>query len=320
MYQTTLETTQLGQTDLQITRVGFGAWAIGGGDWEFGWGPQDDEQSIAAIHHALEQGVNWIDTAAAYGFGRSERIVGRALEGLAERPYVFTKCSLLEGPARKVAHSLKRDSVLREAEDSLRRLGVDAIDLYQIHWPIPAQDIAEGWAALVELKQQGLVRHIGVSNFDVEQLRVLAEIAPVETLQPQYSLIERDIEREILPFVEREGTGVIVYSPMGSGLLTGRMTRERIEQLGDDDWRGRDPRFNEPQLSVNLDLVERLQTVAARHDSTAGAVAVAWTLRNPAVDGAIVGFRRPDQVDPILPAASLALSDEDLFEIEGGVR
>ena len=320
MYQTTLETTQLGQTDLQITRVGFGAWAIGGGDWEFGWGPQDDEQSIAAIHHALEQGVNWIDPAAAYGFGRSERIVGRALEGLAERPYVFTKCSLLEGPERKVAHSLKRDSVLREAEDSLRRLGIDAIDLYQIHWPIPAQDIAEGWAALVELKQQGLVRHIGVSNFDGEQLRVIAEIAPVETLQPQYSLIERDIEREILPFVEREGTGVIVYSPMGSGLLTGRMTRERIEQLGDDDWRGRDTRFNEPQLSVNLDLVERLQTVAARHDSTAGAVAVAWALRNPAVDGAIVGFRRPDQVDPILPAASLALSDEDLFEIEGGAR
>ena len=320
MYQTTLETTQLGQTDLQITRVGFGAWAIGGGDWEFGWGPQDDEQAIAAIHLAREQGGNWIDTAAAYGFGRSERIVGRALEGLAERPYVFTKCSLLEGPERKVAHSLKRDSVLREAEDSLRRLGIDAIDLYQIHWPIPAQDIAEGWAALVELKQQGLVRHIGVSNFDGEQLRVIAEIAPVETLQPQYSLIERDIEREILPFVEREGTGVIVYSPMGSGLLTGRMTRERIEQLGDDDWRGRDTRFNEPQLSVNLDLVERLQTVAARHDSTAGAVAVAWALRNPAVDGAIVGFRRPDQVDPILPAASLALSDEDLFEIEGGAR
>ncbi len=320
MHETALQTTQLGQTDLQITRVGFGAWAIGGGDWEFGWGAQDDEQSIAAIHHALEQGINWIDTAAAYGFGRSERIVGRALKSVAERPYVFTKCSLLEGRDRKVAHSLKRDSVLREAENSLRRLGIDAIDLYQIHWPIPAQDIEEGWAALAELKQQGLVRHIGVSNFDVGQVRAIGEIATVETLQPQYSLIERDVEREILPFVEHEGTGVIVYSPMGSGMLTGKMTRERVAQLADDDWRKRDVRFNEPQLSLNLDLVERLKTVATRHDATPGAVAVAWTLRNPAVDGAIVGFRRPDQVDPILPAASLELTEEDFVEIEGGPR
>ena len=215
---------------------------------------------------------------------------------------------------------MKRDSVLREAENSLRRLGIDAIDLYQIHWPIPAQDIEEGWAALAELKQQGLVRHIGVSNFDVGQVRAIGEIATVETLQPQYSLIERDVEREILPFVEREGTGVIVYSPMGSGMLTGKMTRERVAQLADDDWRKRDVRFNEPQLSLNLDLVERLKTVATRHDATPGAVAVAWTLRNPTVDGAIVGFRRPDQVDPILPTASLELTEEDFAEIEGGPR
>ncbi len=320
MDTTSINTTQLGQTGLEITRVGFGAWAIGGGGWEFGWGPQEDDQSVAAIHRALEQGVNWIDTAAAYGFGRSEQIVGRAIEGLAERPYVFTKCSLLEGPSRKVIHSLKRDSILREAEASLKRLGVDAIDLYQIHWPNPEPDIEEGWAALAELKERGLVRHIGVSNFDVEQLQRIQEIAPVETLQPQYSLIERGAERELLPFAERNGIGVIVYSPMGSGMLTGRMTRERIAGMPDDDWRRHDERFREPQLSRNLELVERLTAIADRHDTTAGAVAIAWTLRHEAVDGAIVGFRASEQVDPILVAANLELTDEDLDQIEGRTR
>ena len=234
-----------------------------------------------------------------------------------ERPYVFTKCSLLEGPGRRVVHNLKRDSILREAEASLGRLGLDAIDLYQIHWPNPAEDIEEGWAALAELKEQGLVRHIGVSNFDTDQLRRIEEIAPVETLQPQYSLVERDAEQELLPFAEREGIGVIVYSPMGSGLLTGKMTRARIEQFPEDDWRKDDERFQEPQLSRNLKLVERLRAVAARHDAEPGTVAVAWTLRNPAVDAAIVGFRRPDQVDPLLPAANLELTAEDLEQIEG---
>ena len=237
MQTTQLKTTQLGDTGLEITRVGFGAWAIGGGGWEFGWGPQEDDQSIAAIHHALGQGINWIDTAAAYGFGHSEEIVGRALQGLSARPYLFTKASLLEGPGRRVVHNLKRDSILREAHNSVERLGVDAIDLYQIHWPIPDEDIEEGWSAFAELKEQGLVRHIGVSNFDVEQLRRIQQIAPVETLQPQYSLIERAVEREILPFAERERIGVIVYSPMGSGMLTGAMTRERITSMPDDDWR-----------------------------------------------------------------------------------
>ncbi len=320
MYQTRLKTAQLGQTALEITRVGFGAWALGGGDWERGWGPQDDDESIAAIHHALEQGINWIDTAAGYGFGHSEQIVGRALDGLGERPYVFTKCSLLEGPDRRVLHSLKRDSILREAGDSLKRLGVDAIDLYQIHWPIPAEDMEEGWAALAELKAQGLVRHIGVSNFEIDQLRSIQQIAPVETLQPQYSLIVRDVERKILPFAEREGIGVIAYSPMGSGMLTGAMTPERISRLPKDDWRKHDARFNEPQLSRNLDLVERLKKVADHHETSPGAVAVAWTLHNPAIDGAIVGFRRPDQVGPILIAANLDLTDEDLAEIEGRIR
>ena len=313
----TLNKAQLGNTGLDITRVGFGAWAIGGGGWEFGWGPQEDEKSVAAIHHALEQGVNWIDTAAAYGFGRSEQVVGRALEGMSERPYVFTKCSLLEGPGRRVVHSLKRDSILREADASLKRLGVDAIDLYQIHWPNPEEDIEEGWGALAELKEQGLVRHIGVSNFEVQHMRRIQQIAQIETLQPPYNLIERDVERELLPFAENEGIGVIVYSPMGSGLLTGRMTRERIAGLPDDDWRKHDSRFNEPQLSHNLELVERLKAVADRHGTVPGAVAIAWALRNPAVDGAIVGFRSPEQVDPLLPAAGLKLSDEDLDQIEG---
>jgi aryl-alcohol dehydrogenase-like predicted oxidoreductase len=320
MTATQLRTTQLGKTGLEITRLGFGAWALGGGDWEHGWGPQDDEESIAAIHRALDLGVNWIDTAAAYGFGRSEQVVGRALEGLRDRPYVFTKCSLLEGPGRRIVHSLERDSILREAEASLERLGVDAIDLYQIHWPIPEEDIEEAWSALAELRDRGLVRHIGVSNFNVDQLRAVQQIAPVETLQPQYSLIERHIEREILPYAEREKIGVIVYSPMGSGMLTGGMTRERVESLAEGDWRKHDARFNDPQLSRNLALVERLKTVADRHDTTPGAVAVAWTLRNPAVDAAIVGFRRPDQVDPIMLAANLELTADDLDEIEGSAR
>jgi len=315
MQTTQLKTTPLGATGLEITRIGFGAWAIGGGGWEFGWGPQEDDQSVAAIHHALEQGINWIDTAAAYGFGHSEQIVGRALEGLAQRPYVFTKGSLLEGPGRRVVHSLRRDSLIREAEASLQRLGIDAIDLYQIHWPDPAADIEEGWAAAAELKERGLVRHIGVSNFDVEQLRRIQQIAPVETLQPPYSLVDRAVEDDILPFAEREGIGVIAYSPMGSGLLSGAMTRERIAALPDDDWRKRDERFTEPALSRHLATVARLENVAGRHGTTAGAVAIAWTLANPAVDGAIVGFRRPDQVDPLVAAADLELEREELAKI-----
>jgi len=316
MYKTQLKTSELGATGLEITRVGFGAWAIGGGGWEFGWGPQQDEESIAAIHRAVDLGINWIDTAAAYGFGRSEQVVGRALDGLAERPFVFTKCSLLDDGTGRVRHSLNRDSVLREAEASLQRLGIEAIDLYQIHWPVPEQDIEEGWSALAELKEQGLVRHIGVSNFDADQLRQIGSIAPVETLQPPYSLVDRAVEEEILPFAEREGIGVIVYSPMGSGLLTGAMTRERIEQMPADDWRACDPRFTEPQLSEHLALAARLRTVADRHAVAPGAVAVAWALRHPAVDGAITGFRRPSQVDPIVAAADLELTDEDVSEIE----
>jgi aryl-alcohol dehydrogenase-like predicted oxidoreductase len=317
MQQEHLETATFGPTGMEVTRVGFGAWALGGGGFEWSWGSQKDEDSIAAIRHALELGVNWIDTAAHYGFGHSEEVVGRALADLDRRPYVFTKGGQPEGPGGTTLHSLRRDSLRRELEGSLSRLGLDAVDLYQIHWPIPDDQIEEGWAALVEFRDEGLTRHVGVSNFDVEQLRRVQRIAPVETLQPPYSLVAQEVEDEILPFAEREEIGVIVYSPMGSGLLTGAMTRERIAALPDDDWRMGSPQFREPALSEHLALVERLRAVADRLGTTPGAVAVAWALRNPAVDGAIVGFRRPDQVDPIVGAANLELGDEYLALIEG---
>jgi aryl-alcohol dehydrogenase-like predicted oxidoreductase len=313
-----MRSSELGRTGLVISRVGVGAWAMGGAEYDWGWGSQDDDDSIAAIHHALELGVNWIDTAAQYGFGHSEQVVGRAITGLDPRPYVFTKGGQPEGPNRTTIQSLKADSLRRELEGSLSRLGVDAVDLYQIHWPLPDEEIEEGWSTLVALKEEGLARHIGVSNFSVAQLERAQAIAPVETLQPPYSRINRDAEHEILPYCDEHGIGVIVYSPMGSGMLTGSMTRERVAQLPDDDWRKRSPTFQEPELSRNLDLVERVKRVAERHGVAPGAVAVAWTLHNPAVDGAITGFRRPEQVDPIVAAAELELSDVDVAEIEAG--
>jgi aryl-alcohol dehydrogenase-like predicted oxidoreductase len=309
-------TVALGATGMEISRVGCGAWAIGGAGWWHAWGDQDDEQSIAAIRRAVELGVNWVDTAPIYGLGHSEEVVGRALQGLDDRPYVFTKASLYEKDGA-VAHSLERDSIRREVEASLTRLQLDVIDVYQVHWPDPDEDVEEGWTTFAELKAEGLVRHIGVSNFDVAQLRRAQAIAPVETLQPPYSLLERGIEDEILPFCEQEGIGVVCYSPMASGLLSGAMTRERIAALPDNDWRKHDARFNEPELSRNLAIVARLQTVADRHDTTPGAIAVAWTLHHPAVHGSIVGFRRPDQVEPLLTAGTIELTDDDLATIAG---
>jgi aryl-alcohol dehydrogenase-like predicted oxidoreductase len=309
-------TVALGATGMEISRVGCGAWAIGGAGWWHAWGDQDDEQSIAAIRRAVELGVNWVDTAPIYGLGHSEEVVGRALQGLGDRPYVFTKASLYEKDGA-VAHSLERDSIRREVEASLMRLQLDVIDVYQVHWPDPDEDVEEGWTTFAELKAEGLVRHIGVSNFDVAQLRRAQAIAPVETLQPPYSLLERGIEDEILPFCEQEGIGVVCYSPMASGLLSGAMTRERIAALPDNDWRKHDARFNEPELSRNLAIVARLQTVADRHDTTPGAIAVAWTLHRPAVHGSIVGFRRPDQVEPLLTAGTIELIDDDLATIAG---
>jgi aryl-alcohol dehydrogenase-like predicted oxidoreductase len=317
METTGLRTVELGRTGMRITRVGMGAWAIGGTGWWHAWGAQDDEESIATIRRGFELGINWVDTAPIYGLGHSEEVVGRALEGLTERPYVFTKASLLDGGDNSVRHNLGRDSLLREIEASLTRLRVDVIDVYQVHWPDPDEDVEEGWATFAEIKEQGLVRHIGVSNFDVVQLRRAQAIAPVETLQPPYSLLERAVEDEILPFAQSEGIGVVTYSPMASGLLTGAMTAERVAALPDDDWRKHDPRFQEPQLSRHLALVGRLQEVADRHGATAGAIAVAWALHHPAVHGSIVGFRRPEQVEALAVAGNLELSDEDLATIAG---
>jgi aryl-alcohol dehydrogenase-like predicted oxidoreductase len=311
-----MQTRQLGNTDLQITPVGFGAWAIGGGEWAGGWGPQDDRESIGAIHRALELGMNWIDTAPAYGLGRSEQVVARALKECSARPYIFTKCAIRWREDRSLYNSLTAQSVRDEVEQSLRRLGVDVIDLYQMHWPDPAHEIEEGWATMAELKREGKVRYIGVSNFSVEQMRRVQAIAPIDTLQPPYSLVKPHVENEILPFCEQHNIGVIVYSPMMSGLLTGKMTRERIINMPEDDWRKRDAEFQEPRLSHNLQLVEVLRRIGERHGRSPGEVAIAWTLRNPVVHGAIVGGRRADQVEGIIGAAEFRLGPEELAEIE----
>jgi aryl-alcohol dehydrogenase-like predicted oxidoreductase len=316
-----MERRKLGNSDLEITRVGVGAWAIGGGGWNFGWGPQDDAQSIRAIQSALDAGINWIDTAAVYGLGHSEEVVARAIEGRSPRPYVFTKCSMVWGADRVViGHSLKAASLARECEASLHRLRLDTIDLYQIHWPDPAPDIEEGWTELARLKQQGKVRWIGVSNFDVEQMKRAAAIAPITSLQPPYSLLNRDIESAVLPFAARQGIGVIVYSPMASGLLTGKMTRERIAAMPPDDWRSRHAGFREPLLSRNLRIAGLLRDIGARHGRSAGEVAIAWTLRNPAVTAAIVGVRTSDQVAGILGAADLSLDAQEVSNIEAALK
>src|SRR5438093_5974121 len=311
-----MKTNRLGNSDLSITPIGFGAWAIGGSGWEFGWGEQDDKQSVAAIHRALELGINWIDTAAVYGMGHSEEIVALALRTWpGTRPYVFTKCALRWDEQGYVHRSLTADSIRRECEDSLRRLNVDVIDLYQIHWP--SDDLEEGWSAMAQLQKEGKVRWIGVSNFNVKEMRRAQAIAPITSLQPPYSLIRREVEQETLPYCRSEGLGVIVYSPMASGLLTGAMTRERATSLPASDWRSRDLEFQEPRLSKNLALVERLRKVGARHGRPPGQVAIAWTLASPAVTGAIVGARNAKQVEGNVGAAELHLTDEGIAEIEG---
>jgi aryl-alcohol dehydrogenase-like predicted oxidoreductase len=311
-----MKTKQLGNSDLFITPIGFGAWAIGGSGWEFAWGGQDDSDSIAAIHEALDAGINWIDTAAVYGLGHSEEVVARSLQSMTNRPYVFTKCSMVWNERREIGHSLKADSIRRECEASLRRLHVEAIDLYQIHWPDPDTEIEEGWATLAALKQEGKVRHIGVSNFDVAQMKRAQAIAPITSLQPRYSLLLKEIEAEVLPFAARENIGVLAYSPMASGLLTGAMTRELIAALPGDDWRKRHPDFQEPVLSRNLKLVSLLRVIGKRRGYTPAEVAVAWVLYNAAVTGAIVGARRPGQVRGVVGAAGLHLSTREVAEIE----
>jgi aryl-alcohol dehydrogenase-like predicted oxidoreductase len=315
-----METRVLGNSNLQITRIGVGAWAMGGGGWTWSWGPQDDEESIAAIKQALDLGINWIDTAAVYGLGHSEEVVARALKGRSNRPYIFTKCERVWDERGKIGGSLKAESIRRECEASLRRLQIDVIDLYQIHWPEPDADIQEGWTEMARLREEGKVRFIGVSNFTVQQMKRAMKIAPITSLQPPYSIVAREVEEAILPFCMRNNIGVIVYSPMYSGLLAGAMTRQRIANFAPDDWRRRDQNFQEPNLSRNLRLVEVLREVGKRHGRTPGEVAIAWTLHNQAVTGAIVGVRSPEQVRGIIGATQFRLNDKEVMEIEDALK
>jgi len=309
-----MQTRQLGNSDLQITPIGFGAWAVGGGDWEYAWGPQDDDDSIAAIHRALDAGINWIDTAAVYGLGHSEEVVARAVKGLSSKPYIFTKCSLVWDGDRKITRTYKH--IREEIEGSLRRLQVDVIDLYQCHWPVEDAELEDGWGVMADLKKEGKVRWIGVSNYNVHQLKLAQAIAPITSLQPPYSLINSAVQDEVLPLCEANGIGVINYSPMQSGLLTGTMTAERIAGLPQDDWRRRNPNFQEPKLSRNLKLAELLGKIASRTGHTTGEAAIAWTLRLSSVTAAIVGARSAKQVEGWLGASDYRLTDEEIREIQ----
>jgi aryl-alcohol dehydrogenase-like predicted oxidoreductase len=307
---------KLGNSDLEITPIGVGAWAMGGGGWAFSWGPQDDNESIAAIRAAFDKGVNWIDTAAVYGLGHSEEVVARAVEGISPRPYVFTKCARVWNEERKIGKNLKAASVRAECEASLRRLKLDCIDLYQMHWPEPDEDIEEGWATMAKLQQEGKVRWIGVSNFSVDQLKRIAPIAPITSLQPPYSMLVRGSEEALLPYAQQNGIGAIVYSPMRNGLLSGGMSKERVAAFAEDDFRRRNPDFQEPALTHNLQVADLLKAIGKRHGRTAGEVAIAWTLRHPAVTGAIVGMRSPAQVDGVIGALEFRLSQGEIDEIE----
>ncbi len=310
------ETREFGRTRMHITRVGLGTWAIGGGEWAYAWGPQDDSQSAEAIHRAAQRGINWIDTAPVYGTGHSENVVGNAVARLETRPRVFTKVSLIWDQGRRVRSSLKAESVRSEVAASRERLKVDKIDLCQIHWPEPEKEIEEGWRALADLKDAGEIAHIGVSNFSVGQMERLARIEPVETLQPPFSLIRPEVSKEILPYAQEHHIGVIAYSPMYSGLLSGTMTPERIRAMPGDDWRKRDPEFQEPRLSRNLALSEVLREIGKGHGASPGEVAIAWTLHHPAVTAAIVGGRSAHQVDGFVGAAHLRLTQDDIQRIQ----
>jgi aryl-alcohol dehydrogenase-like predicted oxidoreductase len=305
---------KLGNSDLEITPIGFGAWAIGGGDWQFAWGPQDDNESIAAIHKALDLGINWIDTAAVYGLGHSEEVVARALKSTSHKPYLFTKCGLVWNEKREVLNDLKQ--IRREAEDSLRRLQVDTIDLYQVHWPKPDEQVEEAWGVMADLKKEGKVRWIGVSNFSVSQMERASTIAPITSNQPPYSMLNRDVEKEILPFCQKNNIGTISYAPMHSGLLTGAMTRERVANFPEDDFRRRAKNYQEPLLSRNLAVATFLGEVGRRHGVSAGVVAIAWVLHHSAVTGAIVGGRNAKQVEGVVAAATFRLPEDEFQEIQ----
>ena len=316
-----MQTRRLGNSDLLITPIGFGAWAIGGGDWAFGWGAQDDADSVATIREALDLGINWIDTAAVYGLGHSEEVVAKALEGVTNRPYVFTKCARVWDEQRQIGKSLKAASIRRECEASLKRLKVDVIDLYQIHWPEPPEDIEEGWQAVQQLKKEGKIRWAGVSNFSAEQMAQVATFGPITSLQPPYSMVRPEVEGSVLPYCQAHNVGVISYSPMASGLLTGAMTRERLAALPADDWRKeKNKHYQEPLLTRNLNLVELLKAIGGRHGKSPGEVAIAWVLRHPAVTGAIVGARKPGQLGGLVGAADWRLTPAEVGEIDGFLK
>ncbi len=301
---------RLGSSELEITRIGLGAWALGG-SWEWGWGRQEDAASIRTIHRALERGINWIDTAPVYGLGHSEEVVARALRETSADPYVFTKCGLVWNDQGHASHALKRASIEQEVDDSLSRLGIEVIDLYQVHWPNPDEDVEEAVETLAELRSRGKIRYLGVSNFSVEQLERVRPLAEITSLQPPYSLVFPEVDEEILPYCVEHGIGAINYSPMASGLLTAKMTRERIQALPGDDWRKKHRRFREPELGRHLELAARLAEIGRRRGRTAGEVAIAWTLQNPGITGAIVGMRSPEQVDGVIHAVDVELSVDE---------
>jgi aryl-alcohol dehydrogenase-like predicted oxidoreductase len=315
-----MELCKLGNADFAITPIGLGAWAIGGGGWRAAWGPQDDQDSINTIHRALDAGINWIDTARVYGLGHSEEVVGRALKGVSQMPYIFTKGGRTWDETDTVFDDQSAAGLRQQVEDSLTRLQVDVIDLFQLHWPFPDEQLEEGWAALAALQEEGKLRALGVSNYSVEQMKRIMKIAPITSLQPPYSIIRPDIETEILPFCQQDNIGVIAYSPMQSGLLTGKMSAERIENLPEDDWRKRNKYFQEPQLSRNLAIADLLKEIGSKHGRTAGEVAIAWTLRRSEVTAAIVGLRHPDQIDGVIGAMEFRLSDAEIQQIADFVQ
>ena len=310
-----MKTRKLGQTDLELTAIGLGTWAIGG-SWQFGWGPQNISDSIATIIKALECGINWIDTAPIYGCGDSETAVGKALKELSTKPIIATKCGLIWDKKRQKVSCLDKESIITECEASLKRLGIEMIDLYQMHWPVPDEQIEEAWQAMLKLKQQGKVRHIGVSNFSTGQLERISEITPAESLQPPYSILKRNFEDELLAYCKKNDIGVVVYSPMQKGLLTGKVTAQWVADLPPDDHRHNDPDFKEPKLTDNLEIVQRLELIAARENKTIAQLAIAWVLRHSQVTSAIVGARKPEQIEQTSKAADWQLSDEDIEEIE----
>jgi aryl-alcohol dehydrogenase-like predicted oxidoreductase len=312
-----MQTRQLGRSDLNLTTVGLGTWAIGGGDWDFGWGPQDDKESIAAIRRALDLGINWIDTAAIYGLGHAEEVVAKAITGRRDEVIVATKCGLRwKSGSTTPFGQLDAESVREEAEASLKRLNTEVIDLYQIHWPNPDKDIEEAWTAIAKLLEQGKVRYAGVSNFNVTQLKRVQALHPVTSLQPPYNMLERGVEDEVLEYCVANHIGIVVYSPMKAGLLTGKYTKERVANLPDGDWRRGSDEFKEPRLSVNLNLIEQLKPIAERNDISLGQLAIAWVLRRPEVTAAIVGARRPQQIEETIEAGDQMLSQQDIEQIQ----